>query len=55
MQSLESNKTTPQTLPKWRLWVRDNKTKILAVLGVALSAIGGEVVGITDYISAWFF
>ena len=42
-------------LPKWRLWVKDNKVKILAVIGVGLSAIGGDVVGITDFISAWFF
>ena len=46
---------TQQALPKWRLWVKDNKGKLLAVIGVALSAIGGDVVGITDFISAWFF
>lgn len=55
MNNKNSNATTPQALPKWRLWVRDNKTKILAVIGVALTAIGGEVVGITDFVSAWFF
>jgi hypothetical protein len=42
-------------LPKWRQWVKDNKTKLLAVIGVALSAIGGDAIGITDFISAWFF
>ena len=44
-----------QQLPKWRLWVKDNKGKLLAVIGVGLSAIGGDVVGITDFITAWFF
>ena len=52
--NMETKQETKQ-LPKWRLWVKDNKTKILAVIGVGLSAIGGDVVGITDFISAWFF
>ena len=51
---METKQETKQ-LPKWRLWVKDNKTKILALIGVGLSAIGGDVVGITDYITAWFF
>ena len=50
-----SKEITAQPLPKWRLWVKNNKTKLLAVMGVILSAIGGEVVGITDFVSAWFF
>ena len=44
-----------QQLPKWRLWVKENKGKLLAVIGVGLSAIGGDIVGITDFITAWFF
>ena len=51
----EVKQEATQQLPKWRLWVKDNKGKLLAVIGVALSAIGGDVVGITDFISAWFF
>ena len=46
---------TQQALPKWRQFVKDNKVKILAVIGVGLSAIGGDAVGIIDYVSAWFF
>ena len=46
---------TQQALPKWRQFVKDNKVKILAVIGVGLSAIGGDIVGITDFITAWFF
>lgn len=48
-------KTEEVKLPAWRQFVKDNKTKILAVVGVLLSAIGGDAVGITDFISAWFF
>lgn len=51
----EVKQEATQQLPKWRLWVKDNKGKLLAVIGVGLSAIGGDVVGITDFISAWFF
>lgn len=50
-----SEKQVGEQLPKWRLWVKDNKGKLLAVIGVGLSAIGGDVVGITDFITAWFF
>lgn len=42
-------------LPKWRQFVKDNKAKLLAVIGVGLSAIAGDAVGITDLITAWFF
>lgn len=51
----EEQKQEANQLPKWRQWVKDNKGKLLAVIGVGLSAIGGDVVGITDFISAWFF
>ena len=51
----EVKQEATQQLPKWRLWVKDNKGKLLAVIGVALSAIGGDAVGITDLITAWFF
>ena len=53
--SEQPKQETTQQLPKWRLWVKDNKGKLLAVIGVGLSAIGGDVVGITDFITAWFF
>lgn len=52
---VETKKEEVQQLPKWRLWVKDNKVKLLAVIGVALSAIGGDAVGIIDFVSAWFF
>ena len=52
---IEVKQEATQQLPKWRLWVKDNKGKLLAVIGVGLSAIGGDVVGITDFITAWFF
>ena len=48
-------KNNVQALPKWRQWVKDNKAKLLAVIGVGLSAIAGDAVGITDLITAWFF
>ena len=53
--SEQVNQKTQETLPKWRQFVKDNKGKLLAVIGVGLSAIGGDVVGITDFITAWFF
>ena len=55
MSEQPKQEATQQALPKWRQFVKDNKVKILAVIGVGLSAIGGDVVGITDFISAWFF
>jgi hypothetical protein len=55
MNDQTSKEIAAQPLPKWRLWVKNNKTKLLAVMGVILSAIGGDVVGITDFVSAWFF
>ncbi|MBP3358412.1 MAG: hypothetical protein J6K91_05820 [Opitutales bacterium] len=51
----EVKQEATEQLPKWRQWVKDNKGKLLAVIGVGLSAIGGDVVGITDFITAWFF
>ena len=50
-----SEQKQEKPLPKWRQFVKDNKAKLLAVIDVGLSAIGGDVVGITDYITAWFF
>ena len=55
MNNQSDTKNNVQALPKWRQWVKDNKGKIIAVIGVGLSAIAGEVVGITDFITAWFF
>ena len=55
MNNQSETKNNVQTLPKWRQWVKDNKTKLLAVIGVGLSAITGDAVGITDFITAWFF
>lgn len=52
---VQAKKEEEQQLPKWRQFVKDNKVKILAVIGVVLSAIGGDAVGITDLITAWFF
>ena len=50
----EVKQEATEQLPKWRQWVKDNKGKLLAVIGVGLSAIGGDVAGITDFITAWF-
>ena len=55
MSEQPKQEATQQALPKWRQFVKDNKVKILAVIGVGLSAIGGDIVGITDFITAWFF
>lgn len=55
MSEQPKREATQQALPKWRQFVKDNKVKILAVIGVGLSAIGGDAVGIIDYVSAWFF
>ena len=55
MSEQPKQEATQQALPKWRQFVKDNKVKILAVIGVGLSAIGGDAVGIIDYVSAWFF
>ena len=55
MSEQPKQEATQQALPKWRQFVKDNKVKILAVIGVGLSAIGGDAVGIVDYITAWFF
>lgn len=54
-KEVKANTEAVQQLPKWRQFVKDNKVKILAVIGVLLSAIGGGAVGITDVITAWFF
>ena len=55
MNNQSETKNNVQALPKWRQWVKDNKVKLLAVIGVLLSAIGGDAVGIVDLITAWFF
>ena len=55
MNNQSEVKNNAQALPKWRQWVKDNKAKLLAVIGVGLSAIAGDAVGITDLITAWFF
>ena len=55
MNNQSEVKNNAQALPKWRQWVKDNKVKLLAVIGVLLSAIAGDAVGITDLITAWFF